>query len=683
VPSFNQPNRWNVTFNLRLQDDITAPSKNVIGTFANLRKHAHMVGLSLEQFNKRQNALNINLKQARKIFKENASNITAFRQSLVAAGVPLHDINLLTHRLTQEFTKNRRAALGLDGVIRRVFSSRTVQSIKLVGYALQNIHRISTTIRNVMSPLTWLFGKMVQGAGGAVNLAVEVARRRQTTMNSLAFGFEHEQGIPKAIAEKKAKDVFEWGIRAARETPLSTEEVSHMVKMLGAYKFGPDEIPGLASIAADIEARLGEGKGEQVIDTFGTIRRRGYAQLQDIRQLTAAGLPTDEVFKILGDRLGYTGDHLDVVNKVRKFMKGGANMDANVFLNAVVGAQTKVGGGIPGTYSQTNAGTLAGVISNFQSIWEDLFSMGEIDKWPGIESLKNFLKMVTQELLYGSGGGILGSLQSAIGSLLGGLDKIKASDVARWVKRIGDMLAWVANKFEYVWTLLDRFLHAGESYSIAGALADTFIEIGGFLAQGFKAILSNPFSAPSDVIKELIRTRHEKTYMDEYGAQEHWVASLARKNGVSKEYVEQGIQTRMNQLRSMGLLSDDPSENWKKMQYRWGYGFFNAGQNGGGEGPLAGPGGGPGGWDEGQAMRQWMFGGAGAPDSGTEAARINGKNIQGASGGNGMSAKVDVQVTVPLQTVPGDNAQQYGKEMAAALAPDLGVALTQYFERSR
>ena len=214
---------------------------------------------------------------------------------------------------------------------------------------------------------------------------------------------------------------------------------------------------------------------------------------------------------------------------------GEGKIGVYTLLNAAIASQEKGKPEIGEYAKRMGKVSLTGTISNFKSAFGDLLKSVDLDKWAGISGegamaggkggLQGFLTRINDALKGDVGKQLLGTIEKIINTLLGGLDKIGASDIDGFVKRIASLGEAAVDVIKKAWEWLDKLLHS-EPGALIDSLADVLVDVGALIGEGvlkgFKAAASGSSMADERFIKR-------------YGVSRGHAEAQAAKMGVSSK----------------------------------------------------------------------------------------------------------------------------------------------------
>lgn len=316
-----------------------------------------------------------------------------------------------------------------------------------------------------------------------VGAVIDAAQFRQNAIKGLEYMLGTREEAEKIF--KEAQDL-------ASETPLDTDKVITGIKQLVTAGFSGKESMLLFKSVADQAAKFADDEGMQdkVIAAFSRIKGRGVASGEDLESLRVAGFRSEGIIEQLlaNPKLaplfkGTKGKDKEAVMKQVKEVLGQGKIGTYTLLNAAIASQEKDKPEIGEFAKRMGKVSLTGTISNFKSAFGDLLKSVDLDKWPGVVSFQNFLTRVTDALKGDAGKQLLSTIERIMHALLGGLDKIGASDIDGFVKRLSSLGESAVDIIKKAWEWLDKLLHS-EPGALIDSLADVLVDVGALIGEG-------------------------------------------------------------------------------------------------------------------------------------------------------------------------------------------------------
>jgi hypothetical protein len=472
----------NSIFTEFIGDDATAVAKSAAASLRDLREQVKALGSAFTATNI--GNLTVDLKAARSLFKDAGGNIKLFKASLQAAGVSALDQKILLSKMNQELAATRKQALGMTGIFSKIFNPRTIW---VTSHALNIASKGLGAIKAVAGAV---YGSAKSVGVPLVEKVLDAAEFRESTL----------RGLNDLIGdEKKANDSYLYAVKLATKTPLETRYIVDQLKnLISVGGFNPEEAKYLLKIVGDQASKFGPEVGEQVVTALSRVNSRGYANARDIGEsLLASRLSPRAVYEELAPKIGLEPlkgvvgdpkteeDRLKQIVAVRKQLSKAGNIGSATFINAVIRATERKAPA--GAYAEAQSQTLAGVFSNAKEAFDTLVQSVSLEKWPGIESLRQFLLRITKAFgdVDGVGKKVLSSVQHVIDALFGGLDSITDADITSFFDKVEDWAISTSEVIQEAWRWFDRLIH-GQGGDLLGKVSDTILDVGRLLGHGIK-----------------------------------------------------------------------------------------------------------------------------------------------------------------------------------------------------
>lgn len=411
----------------------------------------------------------------------------------------------------KEAEKARRESERRDkmGVLERM--GITPHNIWVASHGLNVISKtigaVSTVGGAVKSVVGGIAGKALEVGQGLFESVVDAAQFRQNALT----GLEYMLG-----SRKEAEDMFAYAQKYAQETPLDTDKVLTGMKSLITQGFSGDEAKLLYKVVADQQSKYmdDESMQDKVIAAFSRVQGRGKATGEDLESFRVAGFRAEG---IVGELLKNEGLSPLWKKIKRQGMDGGkssfVSQDKATQEEILKEVQAAMGEGRVGKYTLMNAaiasledghsdigefaktagkGSLTGTISNVKALWGDMLKSVNIQDWPGIKSLQEFLARVVDLFSAGSPAAtkLLGIVQNVFGAMTGGLSSIENKDIMGFLDNLETFAKRVVSFIKEAWGWVDQLLHM-ESGSVADSAIDAIVMVGKYLGaalwEGFKA----------------------------------------------------------------------------------------------------------------------------------------------------------------------------------------------------
>jgi hypothetical protein len=434
---------------------------------------------------------------ASSLFKKSGGDFKKFEQDLRKMGVSAMDAKLSTERYRKELIEARRELLGLGNAADRTggkLKQVTIGALRSVGEKAASLPgQIASGSMNLLGGIA---GAVYDAGKSLVSSVVEAAEFRQNALT----GLEYMLG-----SRKEAEEMFADAQKMASETPLDTDKVIEGMQALITQGFNKDETKQLYKLVADQQSkRLGDsGMQDKVISAFSRLQGRGVASGEDMESLMVAGFRSESIVnellanqdlaglfkkvKVSGVAGGKTtfvdqekASNEDKLKMVKEIL-GAGKIGKYTLLNAVIASAEKGKADIGEVAKKMGKESLTGSISNFKSAFGDLLKSTNIDQWPGMKALQAFLNKISDAMKGEGGKQLLSTIQSVIDSLLGGLSKVKDSDISSFIKMIGTLGEGAVEVIKSAWDWLDKLLHSG---SIGGGIKAALLDVAKLIGAG-------------------------------------------------------------------------------------------------------------------------------------------------------------------------------------------------------
>lgn len=547
---------------LEMSDDVSAVSKKTAESLDALSSKVKVLGEAFKKANT--GNLIVKLKDAKQLFKDSGQNINAFRAALKVAGTSALDTSLLVNKMTDELRKQRRAALGMDGLFKRIFNPRTIW---VASHALNVLSKGYGALSTAAGGAGAVLGKGAELGKGMLEEVIESAEERENTIIALKETFH---GSPEEKS-KQAEEVYDWIRKAAQQTPLETPYLIEVAKKLGEGGFHDvNEIKVLASMVADQQTKFKGDYGMQTVEALTRLKSRSFAGARDFESFRVAGFELSDIYAQMADKLGVKEkDPLRSVAMVRyklghaltDVVKSGKNVQSEsledvdespdkaslvssyTLINSLIAAQEGKFGQL-GSFALKNSESLTGAISNFKGAFGDLLKTTDITQWPGILALKDLMVRVQRIMLDtgGAGGTLLKGVKASVDALLGGLKNVTDQDIEAFLTKVGDFAIGVADAIKKVWDWLNKLVHSDDSF--VDTLADTLLEVGAYIGAGiWKGVKGGVAAIQSDKLEKKYGTKGMDNVFD-YQAKLH--------EGLSKKQVAEEFSTTFSAFKKSG-----------------------------------------------------------------------------------------------------------------------------------
>ena len=325
---------------------------------------------------------------------------------------------------------------------------RASGSIKNVGSALGSLGNIAggVAIGNLLSDGIKGLAGMAKGALDSyaayerLGQSINALTAKQALLSGQAGTMEQALGQ----TSKQSKDLLGWIQKLAIESPFRQEDVAGAFRLSMAMGFTTRESQRLTQSMLNFSTATGQGGEtiERVTRALGQMRNKGKVSLEEVNQLTEAGI---DVMRILSDATGLTGDEL-----YKNISKG--LVSADTAINAILDDSDRL---------YANAGKAAA--TGMEGLLSSLKEMQEITS-------RNFLTPVFQQLQ-----GPLSALVTIVGApefqagvtawgaKLGNFTGTGLKDAADAMERINSAIQPLLAKDAPLWlTALQTVMAAGD-----------------------------------------------------------------------------------------------------------------------------------------------------------------------------------------------------------------------------
>lgn len=496
---------------------------------------------------------------ASSLFKKSDGNFAKFKSDMKKMGVDAIDATLITERYRKELIATRRELLGLGNDAKN--TSRSMKEIAtgaLRGIGEKALNVPGALLGGAVSAVTAIGEKVFDVGKDLVGAVIDAAQFRQNAIT----GLEHMLGT-----REEAVKIFKEAQDLASETPLDTDKVITGIKQLVTAGFSGKEAMVLFKSVADQASKFADDEGMQdkVIAAFSRIKGRGVASGEDLESLRVAGFRSEGIIEQLlaNPKLaplfkGTKGKDKEAVMKQVKEVLGQGKIGTYTLLNAAIASQEKGKPEIGEFAKRMGKGLLTGTISNFKSAFRDLLKSTDIDKWAGISGagdmaggkggLQGFLTRITDALKGDVGKQLLGTIEKIVNTLLGGLDKIGASDIDGFVKRIASLGESAVSVIKEAWGWLDRLLNQGD---IGDDMADVLIDVAKYIGAGI-------WEGVKNAVPILKGRESEKNlaFQKKYGITREFASSKASELGISEKQFIRSFGAARSAFQAAGGVVD-------------------------------------------------------------------------------------------------------------------------------
>ena len=177
-----------------------------------------------------------------------------------------------------------------------------------------------------------------------------------TAKQALLSGSANTMTQALAQTKQQSKELLGWIEKLAIESPFRQDDVANAFRLAMALGFNTKEAQRLTGAMLNFATATGASGQtiEQINRALGQMRTKGKVSLEEVNQLTEAGV---DAMRILSDATGKTGQAL------YKDIEKGA-VSADLAINAIIADTEKLYAGA----GAASAGTFAGMLSSLQEV---------------------------------------------------------------------------------------------------------------------------------------------------------------------------------------------------------------------------------------------------------------------------------------------------------------------------
>lgn len=369
---------------------------------------------------------------------------------------------------------------------------KTINNVKNLGLALLTVKSIGGLLQASLS-VAFDFGKKV----------VDAARFRQGTVGSLERFFPGQ-----------GKNIFKDTIDLANRTPADTKPLLQFEQQLAGAGISEETLKKLTLLRADVEAgNATQSQLDSMATVFQTAAGGSAPEVGNdfIQTFIGKSQYQRQLAKQLGMKDYATAPDIKIEKTIADARKAG-KLTGNEYTNALVEAanarlkQTSIGQ----ISRETAQGSIAGALSNFNNVFDNMLLSVDLDQMPGV---KAFIKVINQVTEILSSKQFQTGLENIIDELFGGFKELAANPeriadgmkaflavLKEVAKVLGEIFSWIAKI-----ATADSFEEA--LVDIVRGMKDVFIYLGELIGAGIKAAL---FGGPSVEQKKAA----EKAYTD-------------------------------------------------------------------------------------------------------------------------------------------------------------------------
>lgn len=449
-------------------------------------------------------------------------------------------------------------------VLGKAFDKSFSSMTKGVKGVTENIAKLGASLKGLSSGKTSVDGltgsiyKLAAGFG-AVAIAqkaiggifdfgkkiVEAAKFKQTAVSSLDVFYEG-----------RGSNIFKNLIDVANKTPADTQPLLEFAQQLSGSGFSEKQLNKLTTLRADVESA---GGSKSVLDSMSSVL------------MAAAGggapeLGSDFIQKFLGkDRFiryqakaagvkDWETGNLENLNKqVKKARDSGKLTGAATVQGIEEAALSRMRSSKIGDMSRKIAeGSIAGAMSNFSNVLDNMLFSSDLEKSPGIKSFIKVINTITDLLLSPE---FQGGLAEIIESLFSGF-----KDLANNPQRIKSILTGlkdaavaIADAFGAAFKYFSKLVTAGSAkealLTVVKDLGKVLETVGVYIGQGIKAAF---FGGSSEEVKKAVAAGNIKIDRGQSDAISKGVlgvnATVGEYDSLIKFVRQNGGKTEINQI---------------------------------------------------------------------------------------------------------------------------------------
>lgn len=250
--------------------------------------------------------------------------------------------------------------------------------LKNIGGALGDIGKIAAgvSLGNFLTGGVQALGGIAKGALDSyanferLSQSINALTAKQALLSGQAGTME------QALAQtsKQSQELLGWVQKLAIESPFRQDDVAGAFRLSMALGFNTQEAQRLTQAMLNFSTATGQGGEtiERVARALGQMRTRGKVSLEEVNQLTEAGV---DAMRILREATGLTGAAL-----TEKISKGA--VDANMAINAIIADSERLYAGA-GAASATSMAGLLSTLEEMQELTSRNFLSGMFEQLQG------------------------------------------------------------------------------------------------------------------------------------------------------------------------------------------------------------------------------------------------------------------------------------------------------------
>lgn len=295
------------------------------------------------------------------------------------------------------------------------------------------------------------------------------------------------------MASERAEELLRWTEQLAIKSPFDQAGVAEAFRTAMAYGFTSEEAQRLTQVTLDFATASGSGTAamNSIALALGQMAARGKVSMQEIMQLTNAGVPA---MQILQDAFGMAGGELE-----KAFQRG--EITAEQAIEAITstlerdfaGAAERASGGVTGMLNALGDIKEMGLREFFGSAFEALEPLGEeLLEWlqgPGLEKIGEWGEKLGEFVAQAV------ELGMVIPEVIGNIKGLFTGETER--------PAWLEGIFDAVTQIGDWFAENGPGLrETAGNLFGKLQEVGQDLAANVLPFITEQFQKVADWLDE-------------------------------------------------------------------------------------------------------------------------------------------------------------------------------------
>ena len=387
------------------------------------------------------------------------------------------------------------AAEKVNGTLERMESLTN----KGLGFA-----KMATGIGLAVGGLLTLKGA-VEGVIGVLEKAAEGAIHfGKMVIDTARFSAQSKGAFDLFLGKGQGERSFQAALRFGNILPMDEREVVRQAVSLASAGYKGKQLDAVNAALADVYALRGESYRSNLEFHFLRLKNEAKPEARDVKMAaidTGVGMEgiMRQLFKAKGVAIPKT---LHAMEELYDAMKKDGRVNGNDVANAILRAiqeRMDEGQALGSTAKRLGIGTLGGLITNLQAAPERFLMQIGVEKFAGIQKLKDFLQRILEFFDVGSvhGQHLAKAAEDLADALFTGLDKIKGDDLARFFSSAVAVAERFVELVKAAWGWMDQLLH-GDTSGFAKATASAVLEIGKFIGQGIWEGFKSAFGGGED-----------------------------------------------------------------------------------------------------------------------------------------------------------------------------------------